>query len=37
MSQRTGLDSADTQGDAAQIEQFGYRQTLRRSMGWFCR
>jgi amino acid transporter len=35
MSQRTSLDSADTQGDAAQIEQFGYRQTLRRSMGWF--
>ena len=35
MSEKISLDSADTQGDAAQIEQFGYRQTLRRSMGWF--
>src|SRR3984885_13611429 len=35
MSEKISLDTADTQGDAAQIEQFGYRQTLRRSMGWF--
>src|SRR5580704_5415181 len=35
MSEKISLDSPDTQGDAAQIEQFGYRQTLRRSMGWF--
>lgn len=35
MSQRITLDGADTRDDDAQLEQFGYRQTLKRSMGWF--
>jgi amino acid transporter len=35
MSHSTRLDSAETQDDVAQVERFGYRQTLRRSMGWF--
>jgi amino acid transporter len=35
VSHSTRLDSAETQDDIAQVERFGYRQTLRRSMGWF--
>jgi amino acid transporter len=29
------LENAETANDDAQLEQFGYRQTLKRSMGWF--
>jgi amino acid transporter len=35
MAQRISLDGAETQDDVTQLERFGYRQTLRRSMGWF--
>jgi amino acid transporter len=35
MTQITSPDDAGTRDDVAQIERFGYHQTLRRSMGWF--
>jgi amino acid transporter len=35
MTQITSPDDAGTVDDVAQIERFGYHQTLRRSMGWF--
>ena len=35
MSHSIRVDGADTLDDVAQVERFGYRQTLRRSMGWF--
>jgi amino acid transporter len=35
MRQSISHDGADPQDDALQIERFGYRPTLRRSMGWF--
>ena len=34
MARSVTIDDADI-ADAAQIEKFGYRPTLRRSMGWF--